>query len=98
MFVYATLYASSSGECQGGTYSSSGALLVGGLAGDLESNVVGGVALELEGGGREVVEVLVEELLRANVSCVVSFITDDLGRGEEPGARFSPVRDYPKKV
>lgn len=41
---------------------------MGGLAGDLESNVVGGVALELEGGGREVVEVLVEELLKANVS------------------------------
>lgn len=50
------------------TYSSVGALLVGGLAGDLEGNVVGGVALELEGGGREVVEVLVQELWEANVS------------------------------
>lgn len=34
------------------------------LAGDLESNVVGGVALDLKGGGREVVEILVEELHR----------------------------------
>lgn len=33
-----------------------------GLASDLEGNTVGGGILELEGGGREVVEVLVEEL------------------------------------
>ena len=32
------------------------------LASDLEGNIVGGVALDLEGTGREVVEVLVEEL------------------------------------
>ena len=33
-----------------------------GLASDLEGNTVGGGVLELEGGGREVVEILVEEL------------------------------------
>lgn len=33
-----------------------------GLASDLESNTVGGGVLELEGGGREVVEILVKEL------------------------------------
>lgn len=33
-----------------------------GLAGDLEGNAVGGGVLELKGGGREVVEILVEEL------------------------------------
>lgn len=33
------------------------------LASDLESNIVGGVALDLYGTSREVVEVLVEELL-----------------------------------
>lgn len=32
------------------------------LASDLEGNIVGGVALNLDGGGREVVEVLVEQL------------------------------------
>lgn len=44
------------------TNSSRGGLLVAGLASDLEGNTVGGGILELEGGGREVVEVLVEEL------------------------------------
>lgn len=44
------------------TYSSRGGLLVAGLAGDLEGNAVGGGVLELKGGGREVVEILVEEL------------------------------------
>lgn len=33
-----------------------------GLASDLEGNAVGGGVLELKGGGREVVEILVEEL------------------------------------
>lgn len=33
-----------------------------GLASDLEGDAVGGSVLELEGGGSEVVEVLVEEL------------------------------------
>lgn len=32
------------------------------LASNLESNTVGGGVLELEGGGREMVEILVEEL------------------------------------
>jgi hypothetical protein len=32
------------------------------LAGNLESNTVGGGVLELEGRGREMVEILVEEL------------------------------------
>jgi hypothetical protein len=35
---------------------------VAGLASDLEGNAVGSGVLELEGGGREVVEILVEEL------------------------------------
>lgn len=42
--------------------SSRGGLLMAGLASDLEGNAVGGGVLELEGGGREVVEILVEEL------------------------------------
>lgn len=45
-----------------GTHGSRGGLLVAGLASDLEGNAVGGGVLELEGGGREVVEILVEEL------------------------------------
>lgn len=44
------------------TYSGRGVLLVAGLASDLEGHAVGGGVLELEGSGREVVEVLVEEL------------------------------------
>ena len=36
------------------------------LAGHLEGDIVGGVALDLEGAGREVVEILVEEL---QISC-----------------------------
>jgi hypothetical protein len=36
---------------------------VAGLASDLEGNAVGGGVLELEGGGREVVEILVEEIV-----------------------------------
>lgn len=41
-----------------------------GLASDLEGDTVGGGVLELEGGGREVVEILVKELgeRKANVS------------------------------
>jgi hypothetical protein len=35
---------------------------VAGLASHLESDTIGGGVLELEGGGREVVEVLVEKL------------------------------------
>lgn len=44
------------------TYSGRGGLLVAGLASHLEGNAIGSGVLELEGGGREVVEVLVEEL------------------------------------
>jgi hypothetical protein len=35
---------------------------VAGLAGHLEGNAIGSGVLELKGGGREVVEILVEEL------------------------------------
>jgi hypothetical protein len=42
--------------------SSRGGLLVAGLAGHLEGDAIGGSVLELKGGGREVVEILVEEL------------------------------------
>jgi hypothetical protein len=45
-----------------GTYSSRGGLLVAGLAGHLEGDAIGGSVLELEGGGGEVVEILVQEL------------------------------------
>jgi hypothetical protein len=38
------------------------------LAGDLESNIVGGVALDLDGAGREVVKVLVQQLRKKMVS------------------------------
>jgi hypothetical protein len=41
---------------------SRGGLLVAGLAGHLEGNAIGSGVLELKGGGREVVEILVEEL------------------------------------
>ena len=44
------------------TYSGRGGLLVAGLASHLEGNAIGSGVLELEGGGREVVEVLVEQL------------------------------------
>jgi hypothetical protein len=46
------------------TYSSRGGLLVAGLASHLESDAIGSGILELEGGGRQVVEILVEELNR----------------------------------
>ena len=46
------------------TYRSAGDLVVAALAGHLECNIVGGVALDLEGSGRQVVEILVEELER----------------------------------
>lgn len=44
------------------SYRSGGVLLVAALASDLEGDVVGGVALDLDGTGRDVVEVLVEQL------------------------------------
>lgn len=44
------------------TYSTASSLLVAALAGDLESDIVGRVALDLNGAGREVVEVLVQQL------------------------------------
>jgi hypothetical protein len=47
---------------RGFTYGSRGGLFVAGLASDLEGDTVGGGVLELEGGGREVVEILVKEL------------------------------------
>lgn len=50
----------------GCTYGSGGSLVVAALAGHLEGDIVGGVALDLEGAGREVVEILVEEL---QISC-----------------------------
>lgn len=43
-------------------YRARSGLLVAALASNLEGNVVGGVALDLDGGGGEVVEVLVEQL------------------------------------
>lgn len=44
------------------TYSTASGLVVAALAGDFEGNIVGGVALDLNGAGREVVEVLVQQL------------------------------------
>lgn len=46
----------------GYSYRARGGLVVAALASHLEGNVVGGVALDLDGTGREVVEVLVEQL------------------------------------
>jgi hypothetical protein len=51
-----------------GTYSSARGLLVARLAGNLEGNIVGGVALDLEGGSRQVVEVLVQKLKKGSQS------------------------------
>ena len=44
------------------TYGAGSVLLVAVLAVDLEGNIVGSVALDLEGTGRQVVEVAVEQL------------------------------------
>lgn len=44
------------------TYSTAGGLVVAALASDLEGYIVGSVALDLDGTGREVVEVLVQQL------------------------------------
>jgi hypothetical protein len=38
------------------------------LSVDLESNIVGGVALDLDGAGREVVEVLVQQLSKKDTN------------------------------
>lgn len=46
------------------TYRSAGDLVMAALAGHLEGNIVRGVALDLEGAGRQVVEILVQELER----------------------------------
>lgn len=46
----------------GYSYRARGGLVVAALASHLEGNIVGGVALDLDGTGREVVEVLVEQL------------------------------------
>ena len=50
------------------TYRAAGGIVVAALASDLEGDIVGGVALDLEGSGRQVVEVLVEELEGGAVS------------------------------
>ena len=50
------------------TYRAAGGIVVAALASDLEGDIVGGVALDLEGAGRQVVEVLVEELEGGTVS------------------------------
>lgn len=47
---------------EGYSYRAGSGLLVAALASNLEGNIVGGVALDLDGGGGEVVEVLVEQL------------------------------------
>lgn len=44
------------------TYQPTGSSLVGALSGNLEGDIVWGIALDLKGCGREVVEVLVEQL------------------------------------
>lgn len=44
-----------------------------GLAGHLESDAIGGSVLELESSGREVVEILVEELVERNSMSVLYF-------------------------
>ncbi len=56
------------GAVAGGTYSTASGLVVAALASDLEGDIVGRVALDLDGAGREVVEVLVQQLRRGNVS------------------------------
>ena len=53
-----------------GTYRAAGALLVARLARDLEVNIVGGLVLELDGGGREVVKVLVQQLQLLWLECL----------------------------
>lgn len=65
-----------------------------GLAGDLEGDTVGGGVLELEGGGREVVEILVEELERRAVSN--SFVSSGSHSGgcEYAKSRKQPVRPF----
>lgn len=61
----------------GFTYSTRGGLLVAGLAGHLEGDAIGSGVLELEGGSREVVEILVEELYKrssVSTSCTTALV------------------------
>lgn len=64
------------------------------LASHLEGDIVGGVALDLEGSGREVVEVLVEELEAPIVSINTSRNKEAAGglrekKGQLAGPRIS---------
>lgn len=54
---------------RGVTYGTASDLLVAALAGDLEGNIVGSVALDLDGAGRQVVEVLVQQLKLSRLAC-----------------------------
>lgn len=62
-FGYPWLYLSTHVAARtGSTYGTASGFLVAALAGNLEGDIVWGVALDLDGTGREVVEVLVQQL------------------------------------
>ena len=71
-----------------GLESAGGGLLVGALSGDLEGDTVGGLALHLEGGGGDMVEVLVQQLetrislRRSSIEMAQCCAVDARGRDE----------------
>ena len=52
-----------------------------GLAGHLEGDAIGSGVLELEGGGREVVEILVQELQRGQNERILELAIKTLAKG-----------------
>lgn len=75
------------------TYRAAGGIVVGALASDLEGNIVGGVALDLDGAGREVVEVLVQELEAQRQSSESCAFVGELSRNAA-----SPSASFPGRV
>lgn len=70
-----------------GTYRAAGDVVVAALARDLEGDIVGRVALDLESAGREVVEILVEELGSALSAKGGRRLNRELPRNAAPPAR-----------
>lgn len=68
-----------------------------GLAGHLEGNAIGSSVLELEGGGGQVVEVLVEELYGAKKSRSAAFVAEVSSRAPSRGAKQEPSKETRKK-
>jgi hypothetical protein len=82
----------------GRTYRAAGGIVVGALASDLEGNIVGGVALDLDGAGREVVEVLVQELEAQRQSSSHLGARAFVVRGELSRNAASPRTSFPTEL